>query len=202
MHAGRKRAVWLVAALAAVLLCAASGHHVFCRTRTIAVSSSDGGRFLITPASLREAINGRKGCKIAYRKGTNAGEVLLAQHFLDCEPSLLVASTNGTDLLCLYSTDTHLCLLKIIPQQSSKPFKANSDLAWIVQSSFCAIESGDFREWKEVQDFLRNAPQEQYRRQTVWVLRLGTGRYERRGLLESVDEYIERLQPTRSWFGW
>jgi len=137
MHAGRKRAVWLVAALAAVLLCAASGHHVFCRT-----------------------------------------------------------------LLCLYLTDTHLCLLKIIPQQSSKPFKANSDLAWIVQSSFCAIESGDFREWKEVQDFLRNAPQEQYRRQTVWVLRLGTGRYERRGLLESVDEYIERLQPTRSWFGW
>jgi len=115
MHAGGKRAVWLVAALAAVLLCAASGHHVFCRT-----------------------------------------------------------------LLCLYLTDTHLCLLKIIPQQSSKPSKANSDLAWIVQSSFCGVESGDFREWKEVQDFLRNAPQEQYRRQTVptldlWVCGLARG---------------------------
>lgn len=194
MHGRRKRALWVVAAMAAALLCLASGYHVFCRTRTITVSSSGGGGFLITPASLREAITDQGECRIAYRKGARSGEILITQGFLDA-PSLVIASTNGSDLLCLYSTDTHLCLLKITPQQMPKPFAANSDLKWIVRSSFCAVESGDLREWNEVREFLRNAPQEQYLRQAVL-------RYERRGLLESVEYYMKLLEPvTPDWLG-
>jgi hypothetical protein len=161
---------------------------------------NDGGFIHITPTSLWGSYMSRAGCKIVYKtKDGEVGSIILFQNFLNCQPAMITPGAEGKTFLCLYETDTYLCLLKIDPTKRPKQFLPKSDLNWIVLASSWDVESGTTNDWQEIRDYLKTVPLNTFSQEAVTTLdlgfiRLGLGQYRKENLLQVVEQQIKNMR--------
>jgi hypothetical protein len=165
-------------------------------SRTIKIQLGNGGSARITPASLWNSCKADSNCKIVYQKiSGESGTIALWQDFFD-EPVIVMSSSDGKALLCLYDFDVDLRLLRIDPTHSPKPFLPQSRLDTIVCASPCYIEAGTTNDWQEILDYLKNLSPTDFSHQAIpihdfGIIRFGVGESARQNLLRGIEEQIK-----------
>ena len=126
-----------------------------------------GAQARVETASLLRSFRPEASCKIWYTpKSGPTGLIELWQDEFD-GPMLLISSTNTNVLLCLYDYDVDMRLFRIDTTTAFRPLPPSSSINRILFTSTWDIKYGLNADWDEVEDYLRNASNSDFRKHHI-----------------------------------
>jgi hypothetical protein len=140
--------------------------------RSISVTFSDGSTVRIEPPCLWGAVRESQWL-ITYQPVVGApGTVALSETWLE-SPVIVMQSSDGHSLLCLYYNEVDLKLLRIDPASSPRPYPPKSALPFIVLASPWLVREGTDPDWSEFAAWYGHLAPTARERQSVPDLDLG-----------------------------